>query len=200
MKTKVIIYTRVSTDKQTTASQVSELQDYAKRQSGWAEPEIITDTASGAKSSRAGLDKLMDRVRRGRVNVVMAYKLDRLGRSLSHLATLIPEMENHGVALVIPGQNIDTRDGSPGARFQISILAAVAELEREMIRERVNAGLAVAKANGVKLGRPQTLSQHKADVARLAATGMSGRKIAAELGIPSSSVFHLLRQPKTAAA
>ena len=198
MKTKAIIYTRVSTDKQTTASQVRGLHAHAKRQ-GCNEPEVIEDKASGGTFTRTGLDDLMDRVRNGRVDVVLAYKLDRLGRSLPHLATIIDEMLRHGVALVIPGQGIDTSDRNPAAKLQMQILMAVAECEREIIRDRVNAGLAAAKAKGVKLGRPETLNQHKADVARLAAKGLSGRKIAAELGIPSSSVFYLLRQDRKAA-
>jgi DNA invertase Pin-like site-specific DNA recombinase len=198
MKTKAIIYTRVSTDKQTSASQVRELREYAERQ-GWGQPEIIEDTASGGTFTRTGFDKLMDRVRNERVKVVLAYKLDRLGRSLPHLATIIDEMLRHGVALVIPGQGIDTSDRNPAAKLQTQILMAVAEFEREIIRDRVNAGLAAAKAKGVKLGRPATLHKHKADVERLAAEGMSGRKIAATLGIPKGSAFLLLREYRKAA-
>lgn len=198
MKIKAIIYTRVSTDKQTTASQLRELREYAERQ-GWGEPEVIEDKASGGTFTRTGFDDLMNRVRKNRVNVVLAYKLDRLGRSLPHLATIIDEMLRHGVALVIPGQNIDTSNRNPAAKMQMHILMAVAEFEREIIRDRVNAGLAAAKAKGVKLGRPAKLHEHKADVARLAAEGMSGRKIAATLGIPKGSAFLLLREYRKAA-
>lgn len=198
MKTKAIIYTRVSTDKQTSASQVRELREYAERQ-GWGQPEIIEDTASGGTFTRTGFDELMNRVRKGRVDVVLAYKMDRLGRSLSHLLAIIDEMQRHGAAVVIPGQCIDTTNQNPFGKLTAQILMAFAEFERDIIRDRVNAGLAAAKAKGVKLGRPETLNQHKADVARLAAKGLSGRKIAAELGIPSSSVFYLLRQDRKAA-
>ena len=150
---KVVIYTRISTDKQTPASQLSELRDYSARR-GWKNVEEVTDVVSGAKSSREGLDRLMLAVRRGKVDVVMCFKLDRLGRSLAHLAQIIGEFAAHNVALVVSSQGIDTSASNPAARLQLNVLCAVAEFEREVIRERVNAGLAVAKAKGVRLGRP----------------------------------------------
>jgi len=102
----VIIYARVSTDKQSHESQLTELEEYCNRR-GWI-PSVITDTVSGTKSSRGGLDLMMKEVRRGRVNIIVCYKLDRLGRSLAHLAQLIGELTSHNVALVVPGQGIDT--------------------------------------------------------------------------------------------
>jgi DNA invertase Pin-like site-specific DNA recombinase len=161
---------------------------------GLKDVEEITDTVSGVKSSREGLDRLMKAVRRGTVDVVMCYKLDRLGRSLSHLAQIIDELTTNNVALVVPGQGIDTSSANPAAKLQLQILCAVAEFEREVIRERVNAGLAVARAKGVKLGRPVTLEAHRSEVTRLRRQGHSGRAIAKELGIPSSSVFKLIAE------
>ena len=148
---KAIIYTRVSTDKQNHDSQLQDLRGYCTRR-GWTDVEEISDTVSGTKSSRKGLDRLMAAVRRGKVDVVIAYKLDRLGRSLAHLAQLIGEFATNRTALVIPGQGIDTTAANPAAQLQLNILCAVAEFERELIRERVSAGLASAKAKGVKLG------------------------------------------------
>jgi putative DNA-invertase from lambdoid prophage Rac len=188
---KVTIYARVSSDRQTHNSQLAELREYCGRR-GWNQVEEIVDTASGAKSSREGLDRLMRAVRRGKVDVVVCFKLDRLGRSLSHLAQLIEEFVAHDVALVVPSQGIDTSGSNSAARLQLNILCAVAEFEREVIRERVNAGLAVARAKGVRLGRPPTLTGHKAEVATLRNKGLSGRAIAKKLGIPSSSVFKLI--------
>lgn len=198
MKKNIVIYVRVSTDKQTTGSQIRELREYSKRR-GWGSPEVIEDKASGTTSSREGLDRLMDMIRRGKVDAVLVFKLDRLGRSLQHLAQIINEMMNHKVALIVPGQGIDTSNDNPAAKLQLSILGAVAEFEREVIKDRVNAGLARAKENGVKLGRPVTLAAHQAEALRLSSEGMSGRKIAATLGVPVGSVFHLLRQAKAAA-
>ncbi len=195
MKKNIIIYVRVSTDKQTSGSQIRELREYSKRR-GWGSPEVIEDKASGATSSREGLDRLMDMIRRGKVDAVLVFKLDRLGRSLQHLAQIINEMMTHKVALIVPGQGIDTSNDNPAAKLQLSILGAVAEFEREVIKDRVNAGIARAREKGVRLGRPATLASHQAEALRLSAEGMSGRKIAVALGVPVGSVFHLLRQAR----
>jgi DNA invertase Pin-like site-specific DNA recombinase len=196
---KVIIYTRVSSDKQTTDSQLQELRDYCARRN-WADVEEITDTISGAKFSRKGLDALMGSVRRGKVDIIVCYKLDRLGRSLSHLAQLVEEFATHKVALVVPGQGIDTASKNAMAEMQLGMLAVFAQFERAIIVERINAGLAAAKARGVKFGRKPTLDAHRDDVARLRAKGLTGRAIAKALGIPSSSAFKILRQLEEAAS
>jgi DNA invertase Pin-like site-specific DNA recombinase len=187
---KVVIYTRISTEKQTPASQLCELRDYCARR-GWKNVEEITDVVSGTKSSRDGLDRLMLAVRRGKIDAVMCFKLDRLGRSLAQLAQIIGEFAAHNVALVVPSQGIDTSASNPAARLQLNVLCAVAEFEREVIRERVNAGLAVAKAKGVRLGRPSTHDGQRSEIARLRSEGMSYRAISKQLGVPLSSVFEL---------
>jgi DNA invertase Pin-like site-specific DNA recombinase len=137
---RIAIYLRVSTDRQTTDSQAVELREYCLRR-GWTNVIDYTDTASAAKFTRAGLDALMRDIRRGRIDAVVAYKLDRLGRSLPHLAQLIGEMTAHRVALIIPAQGIDTSASNPASQLQLNILMAVAEFERDIIRERVNSGL-----------------------------------------------------------
>jgi DNA invertase Pin-like site-specific DNA recombinase len=195
---RVILYTRVSTDKQNHDSQLQELREYATRR-GWTDVEEISDTISGAKSARKGLDQLMKLVRRGKVDVVVCFKLDRLGRSLSHLAQLIDEFTSHRAALVVPAQGIDTSEGNPAGKLQLHILCAVAEFEREIIRERVNAGLAAAKKKGIKLGRKPTLDEHRGDIAQLISQGMTCRAISAYLDIPLGSVFQVSRQLKLAA-
>src|SRR6266480_3746243 len=153
----------------------------------------ITDTASGAKTSRQGLDQLMKLVRRGRVDVIVYYKLDRLGRSLPHLAQIITELDQHNVAIIVTSQGIDTNHDSPAGRLQMHVLMAVAEFERSLIVERVRAGQAAARAKGVRFGRPSTLNQHKQTVMELLSNGWSCRRIAAEKGIPLGSVFRLSR-------
>ena len=153
---------------------------------------MITDTISGSKISRKGLDQLMKAVRAGKVDVVLCYNLDRLGRSLSHLVQVLGEFTAHKVALIIPGQGINTSSSNPASALLLNVLAAIAQFEHSIIVERVKAGLAAAKARGVKLGRPVTLSDHRENVARLRAKGHTGRTIAKELGIPSSSVFKIM--------
>jgi DNA invertase Pin-like site-specific DNA recombinase len=195
MKTKrIIIYGRVSTAEQRHDSQIAEVQDYCARR--WGDDiavTVITDTASGARTSREGLDRLMHRVRRNKVDVVACFKLDRLGRSLPHLAQIISEFDQHSVAIVATSDGIDTNQDSPAGRLQMHVLMAMAQFERSLIVERVRAGQAAARAKGVKFGRPATLYQHKETVGELLENGWSCRRIALEKGIPLGSVFRLSR-------
>ena len=147
-------YLRVSTDDQNAASQRGELERVCVMR-GWGDTTEYCDVISGAKVARKALDQLMNDVRHGRVRRIVCYKLDRLGRSLSHLAQIITELDAHRVALICPGQGIDTSDENPAARLQLHILMCVAQFERELIRERTIAGLAVARDAGRIGGRPQ---------------------------------------------
>jgi DNA invertase Pin-like site-specific DNA recombinase len=193
MEPKVAAYLRVSTDNQIHDSQETELRDYCARR-GWGNVEWYRDTASGAKQDRQGLNDLMQKVRRGKVDIILAYKLDRVARSLSHLAQFIAELQTCRVALVCPSQGIDTSNGNPAAHLQLNILAAVAQFERELITERVNAGIAAARARGVTLGRPATPDRRKRQVGELVMEGLSAKDISALLKIPYSTVTELMRE------
>lgn len=200
MKTKIAIYGRVSTDAQSHDSQLREVRSYVERR--WPKADVMeyTDTASGAKFTRKGLDAMMTEVRSGRVNVVTIYKLDRLGRSLQHLAQLLGELEAMGCALIATSQGIDTSDSNPAARLVQNVLSAVAQFDRETIVERVNAGLAAAKARGVKLGRPRKLDALIPQVETLVKDGLSARKVAEKLKIPPGSAFSLCKKVRAAMA
>ena len=187
---KVAIYLRVSTDRQTTESQAVELRDYCKRR-GWDDVQEFSDTSSGAKFSREGLDGLTRAVRKGRIDAVVAFKLDRLGRSLLHLAQLVAEMTAQRVALVIPAQGIDTSASNPASQFQLNVLMAVAEFEREIIRQRVNSGLRAAKARGVRLGRPSSLDKYVPKMRTLLQAGATISAAARELRLAYSSAHKL---------
>jgi DNA invertase Pin-like site-specific DNA recombinase len=196
---KAAIYLRASTDKQTTRAQRQELREICKRR-GWNGVVEYEDVISGAKFTRVGLDKMMSEVRRGRLDVVLCYKLDRLGRSLVSVAQLIGEMIANKVALVIPGQGIDTSSDNSAAKFQMNILMAVAEFERDIIRERTLAGLAAARARGTKLGRPALELSTKATKtlrrfmqARGNSPRPSVRSLAAELGVSVGKAHALTR-------
>jgi DNA invertase Pin-like site-specific DNA recombinase len=199
MNPRVAIYLRVSTEHQNHESQRIELEEYCQRR-GWSNVRWFTDTASGAKQNRDNLNQLMELVRRGRVDTVVTFKLDRLARSLSHLAHLIAELQTHKVALICPGQGIDTSNGSPCAQFQLNILAAVAQFERELITERVNAGLKAARQRGVKLGRPAKRQRHAEQVKALLEQGLKTAEISRRLGIPYSSTGDMVREIRTAAS
>ena len=189
---KTAIYTRISTLSQTTDSQLVELREYCRRRN-WGKIDEYTDTISGSKFTRHGLDSLMTEVRKGRVEQVVLFKLDRLGRSLPQLAQIVAELASHRAALICTSQGIDTSDSNPAGRLQLGVLMAVAEFEREIIRERVLAGLSAARARGSKLGRPSTMDQHMPAVATLVAQGKGSRLISRELGVPLSSVCRLVR-------
>jgi DNA invertase Pin-like site-specific DNA recombinase len=196
MNKRIAVYGRVSTDGQSHASQLLEVRAYLRRRWPKAKVTEYLDKASGARFSREGLDALMKEVRHGRIDVLAIYKLDRLGRSLQHLAQLIGELEAHGTALVATSQGIDTSESNPAGRLQMHVLAAVAEFERSVIRERINAGLAAARERGAKLGRPRTLDQYLGAVSKLRRKGLSGRNIAAKLKIPVGSVFAVMQKSR----
>lgn len=147
----VVLYARVSTEDQTVEPQFLELRGIAA-QRGWTVVRECTDVLSGGKAERPGLGAVMEMVREKTVQAVVVVKIDRLARSLVHFSALAAELVKAGVALIAPGQGIDTSDANPCGKFQLNILAAVAEFERDLIRERTRAGLAAAKVRGVKLG------------------------------------------------
>jgi DNA invertase Pin-like site-specific DNA recombinase len=196
---KTAIYCRVSTDKQSHESQLLELRAYCQRR-GWANVVEFEDTMSGSKFTRRGLDALFAEVRKGKVAWIVVYKLDRLGRSLAHLAQLVAELTAHGTALICTSQGIDTSESNPAGRLQLGVLMAVAEFEREIIRERVNSGLAAARARGARLGRPNSLDEHRTSVAALLAQGKGVREIARELELAVSSAYKLVRAARKASS
>jgi putative DNA-invertase from lambdoid prophage Rac len=187
----VVLYGRISTTEQSHDSQLTELREYASRRD-WTQVEEIVDTVSGATSSRKGLDRLMALVRRGKIDIVAVYKLDRLGRSLSHLAGMIDEFSSHGVGLISVSQGIDTSANNAMAKMQLGMLSVFAEFERDLIRERTVAGLRVARNKGKTLGRPRKIDSYSSRVAELWGQGLSKRAIAKTVGVAPSNVMRLL--------
>lgn len=146
------------------------------------------DKISGVKASRPELDRLMQDMRAGKIERLVVYKLDRLGRSLTHLALILDELNRLRVPLIASSQGIDTSDDNPAGRLQLGVLMAVAEFERGIIKERVRAGLDAAKARGVQLGRPTTIEKRFHEIKGLRERGVGVRGIARELKMPVSSV------------
>ena len=109
----------------------------------------------------------MQDIRSGKIERLLVFKLDRLGRSLTHLALILDELNRLRVPLIASSQGIDTSDDNPAGRLQLGVLMAVAEFERGIIKERVNAGLSAAKARGVQLGRPATINGRAAEISKL---------------------------------
>jgi DNA invertase Pin-like site-specific DNA recombinase len=187
---RAALYARVSTTDQSPDLQLESLRAYIGAR-GWLATEYVDHGISGAKDRRPGLDALLEAARRRRIDVVVAVKLDRLARSTHHLVVLAKELEALGVDLVITDQAIDTT--TPTGRLLFHMLAAISEFERELIRERVIAGVRRAKAKGKKLGRPR---RHIVDTARAVAlmeAGSSLRSTARALGVHPSAIVRLVR-------
>ena len=184
---RAALYARVSTFDQEPENQLAELRRYVRARS-WPEAvEYIDRGVSGARDRRPALDRLVTDARRCRFEVLVVWRLDRLGRNLRHLVTLLDELHEVGVSFVSLGEGIDCT--TPAGRLQLHVLAALAEFERARIAERVRAGLARARANGQRLGQ-KPLDIPPADLDRTA--HLSIRQAAAELGIPRS-VLHRAR-------
>src|SRR5438309_8421534 len=149
---KAAIYARVSTIDQEPENQLQELRRYVEAR-GWTAAENVDRGVSGAKDRRPALDRLLADARRRRFDVVVCWRLDRLGRNLKHLITLLEELQALGVAFVSLAEGIDAT--TPAGRLQMQILGAIAEFERGRIRERVMAGLRRARSEGRQLGRPK---------------------------------------------
>jgi DNA invertase Pin-like site-specific DNA recombinase len=174
---RIAIYLRVSTSKQETSNQRRELEAVAKR-SGWEIVKVYEDAGiSGAKGrdGRPGLDAMLKAVN-AKDDLVATWSVDRLGRSLTDLLSILQHLKDKGVDLFLHQQGLDTSTTAGKAIFQM--LGVFAEFARGIIKERVNAGLARARANGVVLGRIQ----------RLRSKGYGILKIARELGIDTSAV------------
>ena len=185
---KAAIYSRVSTDKQTTDNQTQELLAVAER-NGWTVEAVYSDVISGAKEKRPELEALMTSVIRREVDVVLIWDISRLGRSLQHLLKLLDDFHAKKVDLYFHQQRIDTT--TPTGKMMFVIAGAFGEWERGMIQERIKAGLQRAKAQGKKLGAPPVPEKTATMVKEMHEVGMSFRKIGRELGIHHSTVSKL---------
>ena len=183
-------YGRVSTLGQDPTPQMEKLRAYCRAR-GWEFDEYVDHGVSGAKARRSSLDALWQAVRSRKVDVVVCTKLDRLARSLEHLVALGGELKALGVELVVLDQAIDTTTSAGRAMF--GMLAVFAELERDLIRERVIAGLQRAKALGKRVGRPPSQVAQE-QVAALRDAGLSYRAIGRRLRISSALAHRLARQ------
>jgi DNA invertase Pin-like site-specific DNA recombinase len=185
MTTKAAIYARVSTLDQEPENQLAELRRYVGAR-GWAATEYVDHGVSGAKDRRPALDHLLKDARRRRFDVLVVWRLDRLGRNLRHLIVTLEELRALGVDFTSLNEGIDT--GTPAGRLQLHLLAAIAEFERERIRERVLAGLARARATGKRLGRPKASAAPSS-----ASSQLTVRHAASVWGVSKSTAHRRLR-------
>jgi DNA invertase Pin-like site-specific DNA recombinase len=179
----LIGYARVSTHEQTL-----NLQRDALEKAGCI--KIFTDTASGAKTERIGLDEALNYVRKG--DILVVWRLDRLGRSLPHLITTMTDLEERGIGFKSLTENIDTT--TSGGKLIFHIFGALAEFERNLIRERTQAGLTAARARGKRGGRPKALTVQKRSIAKeLYDTGHPVMDICRTLKISRASLYRAIK-------
>ena len=187
MNKRAALYLRISTKNhgQTTETQAVALREYAAHRGFDIAEEYRDEGISGSKDSRPALDKLMRDARARKFDVVIVARFDRFARSVSHLLRALEEFGHLGVDFVSVSESIDT--STPMGKMIFTVLGAVAELERNLIRERVVMGLDRARKQGKKLGRPRTLVDRE-KVAALRAQGLSLRQIATELKVSKDKV------------
>jgi DNA invertase Pin-like site-specific DNA recombinase len=195
MSKRVAIYARVSTGEQTPDNQLQELRAVAERMGWRVVAEYIDHGIGGAKDRdrRPAYDRLYRAIVRREIGLVMAWSVDRLGRSLQQLAALLSDLHAKDVDLYLHQQGIDT--STPAGKAMFQMCGVFAEFERAMIRERVMAGLERARAQGKRLGRPRTpeVVEKKIRAARCQGKGIN--KIARELGIGVSTVQRVVHEP-----
>jgi DNA invertase Pin-like site-specific DNA recombinase len=180
----------VSTGDQNLDTQLLDLREFAK-QRGFELVGEYTDVISGAKSKRPGLDRLMADARRRRFDIVIVAAFDRMARSVKHFLEVLDELNRLGVEFISLRENIDT--GGALGRALLTIIAAIAELERSLIVERVRAGMRRAKLEGRRIGRAP-LNVNREEVVRDRRSGMSLTRVAAKYHISRASVCRLVKQ------
>ena len=186
---RAALYSRVSTNDQHTLSmQNRNMREYAARR-GWSIAMQVREVGSGA-AQREAREKLLDAARRREIDIVVVWRLDRWGRSVTDLLATLQELEHLGVGFVSLTEALDLT--TPSGRAMAGLLAVFAEFEREILRERVRAGLADAKRNGQRLGRPMTAGLHADKVRKLHRAGVSKAEIARRLRIGRTSVRRIL--------
>jgi len=190
---RTAIYARVSTTNhgQDVTLQTRDLEQFAQAR-GWGLVDSYIDVGiSGAKDKRPELNRLMADAHKRRFDVVLVWKLDRFGRSLRHLVNALAEFESLGIAFVSLSDNLDLSTAS--GRLMFNIIGAMAEFERELIRERVKAGMKNAKAKGARIGRPR-VAVDTTRIAALRASGLSWPSIAREMGVSVGTVYQAARR------
>jgi len=187
------LYARVSTnDQQTLPMQMRAMCDYADRR-GWTISTQIREVGSGA-ARRQAREQLIEAARRREIDVVLVWRLDRWGRSVTDLLVTLQELEHLGVGFVSLTEALDLT--TPSGRAMAGLLAIFAEFEREILRDRVRAGLAHARQNGKQLGRPMTAGLQAAEIRKLHRAGVAKAEIARRLQIGRTSVRRILSQSK----
>ena len=186
---RVSLYARTSTSDQHCEMQLSDLRRMAESRGFELVDEYVDQGVSGAKDNRPELNRLMKDARRGKFKAVLVWRFDRFARSLKHLVTALEEFRSLGIEFLSHQEAVDT--STPVGRMLFQVIGAMAEFEREIIRERVVAGIRRAKENGTQLGRPK-VEVDVESARRLREEGLTYKAVAEQLGVSVGSVHGAL--------
>ena len=188
---RVGLYARVSTKDQTPDPQLDTLRQYAQARALEVQGEYVDHGVSGAKARRPALDELVAAARKRKIDALAVVKLDRLARSVRHLTELGAELETLGVDLIVLDQGIDS--STPAGKLLFHVLGSIAEFERDLIKERTQAGVDAARKRGTQMGRPSALDGETLERARrMREAGESLRQISRVLGVGVTTVHRVL--------
>ncbi len=197
-RTRAALYARVSTSRdQNPKLQTDDLRRVAEQRGWLVVGEYVDVGQSGSKDRRPELNRLTADINQGKVDLVACWRFDRFARSVRHLVTALDEFRARGVDFVSLHDGVDT--STPAGRFTFHVIAAVAELERELIRERTRAGLAAARRRGAAIGRPRA-EVDVGEVRRLQQRGLSIARVAKRLGVSPSTIRRALRTDREGGA
>jgi DNA invertase Pin-like site-specific DNA recombinase len=185
------VHIRISTIEQNSGLQRTELEKFLELR-GWENAGVYEDVMSGARPSRPGLNALMADAAAGKFDVVAVWKLDRFGRSVIDCLNNIQKLEEAGVRFVSVTQNLDTSHADPAGWFMLHVLAAAAEFERSLIKERVASGIRQAKREGKRMGRPKLVFRHD-EVYELRERGLTLREISERMNLTVATVHRALK-------
>ncbi len=183
---RIAIYARVSTDRQSAESQLNALREYIGKRAWAISQEYIDEGYTGSTTKRPAFAAMMADAKKRSFDILLVYKLDRLSRSLKDLIATLDDLHSLGIDFISYDNGLDTT--TPTGRLIFNVVGAVAEFEKDIIRERVRAGLENAKRKGKRLGRPPVPSRLIDEAKRLRSEGMSFRQIGKRLGMPESTV------------
>ncbi len=195
MTKRVAIYARVSTDKnQTNETQLRQLREVASRLGWTVVAEHVDEGISGAhgRDKRPGLDAMMRQVTRGEVDMIAAWSVDRLGRSIQHLVSILSDLQARDVGLYLHVQGLDTSTASGRAMYQM--LGVFAEFERALVRDRIAAGIERARAKGTRFGRPAMPAKDAAAIRAAISQGMGIRAAARAAGCSPTTASKVAKQ------
>ena len=196
---RAVIYTRTSTSQQRNDMQLEALHNVVKN-SNYELIDVIADVGvSGRKdrNKRAGMKKLMQLVAHREVDVVCVYSVDRLGRNMADVISIVEEIDSRGVSLIIHKQGLATH--TPQGKILVGFFALMAQMEADFIASRVADGMAVAKSKGVVFGRPKMSPQKQQEIIRLRKEGFSMNNIAKQLNVGNSQVHRICKEMLEAA-